>query len=72
MGQQIEKILYAAINSLIAAAEELGVDVNQLADRAKEALKNDEDSEPGRDLTAGAAIDIAVSLARQSKRKLPH
>ncbi|VVO92666.1 hypothetical protein PS732_02440 [Pseudomonas fluorescens] len=71
MGQQIEKTLYAAINSLIVAAEGLGIDLNQLSERAKEVLKNDEDSEPGRDLTACSAIDIAVSLARQSKRQSP-
>lgn len=68
MGEQMEKTLYSAINSLIVAADDLGIDVDQLADRAKIALKNNEETDPGRDLMAGAAIDIAISLARQSKR----
>ncbi|XAZ48368.1 hypothetical protein AAHB44_17890 [Pseudomonas simiae] len=68
MGEQSDKTLYAAINSLIVAAIELGIDVNQLSDRAKVVLKNDEESDPGRDLMAGAAIDVAISLARQSNR----
>ncbi|RZI32369.1 hypothetical protein [Pseudomonas orientalis] len=68
MGQQSDKTLYAAINSLIVAANELGIDVNELADRAKILLENDEEADPGRNLIAGAAIDVAISLARQSKR----
>lgn len=68
MGEQSDKTLYAAINSLIVAADELGIDLNRLADRAKIVLKNNEETDPGRDLMAGAAIDVAISLARQSKR----
>ena len=68
MGEQVEKTLYAAINSLIVAADDLDIDVDQLAEHAKLLLRSDDESDPGRDLTACAAIDIAISLARQSKR----